>query len=90
MGGKVAAKQLSSEVPEYGSLPVRTTVTGYKAWALMRLAQRNRQALTDVASYVLNRWVDENVDYLSQFGISQAAFDAEVENKVVSINPNDA
>ena len=80
-------KQSSDEVPEYGSVRVHPTVSGYTAWAVKKLARKKRQSVGEVASYALERWVDDNAEYLSRFGISLENFELELDPRVVPIRP---
>jgi len=82
-------KQASKDAPEYGSVRVQSTVAGYTAWALERLARKKRQSLGEVGSYGLDRWVDDNAEFLGRFGISLDRFELELDERVVPMPPRD-
>ena len=78
----------ATKIAEYGSQRVSPTLSGYTLWAVQQLARRKRQSLAEAASYALERWVDENAEYLNRFDISLDGFEADVDNRVVPISPN--
>jgi hypothetical protein len=86
-GTQVKTGQPSNDTAEYGSRRVQPTVAGYTAWALERLARKKRQSLGEVASYALDRWVDDNADFLGGFGISLENFELELDQRVVRMSP---
>jgi hypothetical protein len=58
-------------------LRVQTTVRGYSAWVLERLMQEKGELLADVTKYVLDRFVDQNAEFLAELGISREEFKRE-------------
>jgi hypothetical protein len=85
---RMAPRHAITETSEYGSHRVAPTLSGYTLWAIEQLARRKRESLAEAASYAIERWVDENADYLSRFDISLDRFDADLDNRVVPITPN--
>jgi hypothetical protein len=75
------------EIAEYGSVRVQATVSGYTAWVFRRLARRQRLSIGEVAAYGLQRWVDDNAEFLARFGISLDAFESELDDRVVPMPP---
>ena len=60
---------------------MQATLKGYTAWVMEKLTSQKRQTSADVASYILERWVDENAEFLEKRGITQGQFDIAEEER---------
>ena len=60
-----------------GSSKLQTTLTGFSSWALLRLAERKGKTQAEIASYVIELWIDQNDAYLRGHGITYEDFDLE-------------
>lgn len=65
-----------------GSVRVQATVSGFTKWALEKLVSAKGQSIAEVGGYALERWVDDNLEFLSRFGITLSAYETELEGKV--------
>jgi hypothetical protein len=68
------------------SSKVQATLSGYTAWVVQRLTEAKRQTTADVVKYLLDRWVDDNDEFLERYGIRREEF-AMRESEVVTM-PN--
>lgn len=69
-----------------GSTKLQATLTGHSAWALAKLAARKGKTQAEMASFLLDRWFEDNAKYLKEHGISFEEFDVEEKGgKVVQI-----
>ena len=51
------------------------TIRGYNAWVFEKLVERKALNPAEVASWIIDRWVDENKDFLEvTFGITRDEF----------------
>lgn len=55
-------------------MKVQTTLTGYSAWIIERLAEGKGQTIAEVMKYLIERWVDENQPFLEMRGITREDF----------------
>jgi hypothetical protein len=70
------------------TVKIQATVSGLPAWALERLAGAKGQSAAEIANYVINRWIDDNLDYLARFGIDLEEFgkaEAERTGRVIQL-----
>jgi len=67
-------------------LKLQTTVRGYSAWVIDQLMIQKGETLADVAKYVLDRWVDDNAEFLDQFAISRQNFMSAEEGRGMVFN----
>jgi hypothetical protein len=68
---------------------MQATLKGYSSWVFERLILKKGQAPADVASYIVERWVDDNDEYLKKFGITRELFEiaeSERERRVVRMS----
>jgi hypothetical protein len=69
-----------------GSTKLQATLTGHSAWALAKLAGRKGKTQAEMASFLLDRWFEENAKYLADHGITFEQFELEDRGgKVVQI-----
>lgn len=59
------------------SLKLQATLTGYTAWCVTKLAAQKGKTQAEIASYIMERWLDDNGKYLRDHGLTPAAFDLE-------------
>ena len=68
------------------ALKPQPTVKGYSAWVLGQLVEAKATTLAEVTEWVIDRWVDENRDFLaSEFGIKREEFRR--QGKVIQYAP---
>jgi hypothetical protein len=68
------------------SVKLQATLTGYTAWCLVKLAAQKGKTQAEIASYLMERWVDDNPKYLREYGLTRSAFELEEDGgKVVQI-----
>ena len=66
------------------SMKLQTTLSGSTSWIVMKLAELKGKTQAEIASYLLERWIDDNHEYLSRHGISYEKFDAESSGGTVA------
>ena len=59
------------------SMKLQTTLTGSTAWFVAKLAELKGKTQAEIASYLLERWIDDNHEYLAKHGINYETFDTE-------------
>lgn len=55
-------------------MKVQTTVNGYSAWVLQRLAEEKGETIAEIAKVAIDRWVDDNRSYLSRMGVTRKEY----------------
>jgi hypothetical protein len=69
------------------SMKLQATLTGFAAWSLAKLAARKGKTQAEIASYVIELWVDANSKYLGDHGITYDQFELETgRGNVVQID----
>jgi hypothetical protein len=66
-----------------GSTKLQTTLTGFTSWSIAKLAELKGKTQAEIASYLIERWIDENMEYLASRGITNEKFDVETRGGVV-------
>jgi hypothetical protein len=73
-------------------LKVQTTLRGYSAWVIHRLMTIKGESLADVSKYVLDRWIDDNAEFLQRFELTHNDFQLAEEGRgqIVDFERSDA
>ena len=58
------------------SLKVQSTLTGYFAWVVERLVAERRQTNAEVTKYIVERWIEDNEEFLSRYNVTRADLEA--------------
>ena len=69
---------------------VQLTLRGYEAFVLDRLMEEKGHSLADVASFVVELWVDGNEKYLNDLGITREQWKMKRAGKGEVIQISDA
>ena len=68
------------------SFKVQSTLTGHPAWVVERLAAERRQTVAEVTKYIIERWIDDNEEFLTRYRVTRADFHAFEEGRGNVIN----
>ena len=60
-----------------GSTKLQATLTGHSAWVVTKLAALKGKTQAEIASYLIELWIDSNSKYLREHGITYEKFDLE-------------
>ena len=67
MGAPKKAKPVTKPQP---------TLRGYPAWVLLEWSSRKGPTVSELAADLLNRWIEENQEYLASRGLGEEDFNA--------------
>ena len=62
-------------------IKIQGTIRGYTAWVFERLMEIKGEPMSDVTKYIFDRWVDENAEFLKNFGLTREFFRATEEGR---------